>query len=70
MKESEKKVGTWFLKTKEVLSRVELSTGTANRDAAAALGKSFYLKLVISDLGNRHRIKTFPRFFLNGDKKK
>lgn len=71
MKESEKKVSDRFLKIKEVLSRAELSTATENRDAAAALGKNFYLKLNISYLENRHRIKTIQMFtFLNGAKKK
>lgn len=53
MRESEKKVFKRFLKTKEVLRRAK--TGVLNRDAAADLGKSFYLKSITLDLG----IKTF-----------
>lgn len=45
--------------------------GAVNRDTGAALGKQFYLKMVISDFGNGHRISTFHRLkFLNGAKKK
>lgn len=71
MKEPEKKVCERFLKTKAILNRVELSTGAVNRDTGAAIGKYFYLKMVISDFGNRHRISTFHRLkFPNGAKKK
>lgn len=71
MKESEKKVSYMFVKTKWVLNRAEPSTPAVNRDAAAVPEKYFCLKLTISDLGHRHRIKTFQKFkFLNEGKKK